>query len=404
MIVRRLATTGLVAAAALAAPAGLSARSQTYVDVGAGLGYSTNPLLAFGDSTGSAFGRFSLYGYHGWSTERTNTSLSAYVENDSYFRRYGNKQVFNLNANTTYAANEKVTLFGGLGFAGDIGGQLGSRYYGVPAGSVTPNPALPSTIVIVDPNLYGLNQRQYTLSGNAGANIVLSPKDALNISVGAQRLIVSGNDALDYNSYNTTVGYNRQVNERWTLGGRLLVQYADYKFGRSIFEVGPQLTFGARLSENWNLNGAIGVVRTTQDFGVAGIPNSSSLNLALDGSICRQGENERFCGRVARRTQSSVVGSAPVSTTASVDYYRKLGAKDSIQATATVARTGAYRLVTQTSGSNLYSLSGAYDRLINDRLSGGVQAAVRKLTYTGPDPKTDIGGSVYLRYRLGDLR
>jgi hypothetical protein len=49
-------------------------------------------------------------------------------------------------------------------------------------------------------------------------------------------------------------------------------------------------------------------------------------------------------------------------------------------------------------------LSAAYDRLINDRISGGVQAAWRKLSNAGPDPRSDLGGSVYLRYRLGDIR
>ncbi|WP_152569433.1 hypothetical protein [Sphingomonas ginsengisoli (ex An et al. 2013)] len=397
-------TTGLLTASALALPATALAKSQTYVDVTAGLGYSTNPLLALGDNTGSGFGRFSLYGYHGWTTERTSSSISAFVENSSYFKNYGNKQVFSLAANTSYAANEKVKLFGSLGFSGDIGGQLGSRFYGVPAGSVTPDPTIPTTIVIVDPNLYGLNQRQYTLSANGGASIGLSAKDAMDITVGAQHLFVSGNNVLDYTSYDTTIGYNRQVRERLTVGGRLLVQYADYKFGRSIFEIGPQATISARLSEQWDLSAAIGFVRTTQDFGIAGVDNSSSVNLALDASLCRQLEYERICARAARRTQSSVVGAAPVSTTASLDYYRKLGAKDSIQGTASVSRTGAYRIANQGGSSTFYTVSAAYDRLINDRISAGVNAAWRKLTLTGPDPKTDIGGSVYLRYRLGDLR
>jgi hypothetical protein len=395
---------GLLAASALAAPSDLSAKSQTYVDVTAGLGYSTNPLLAADGDTGSAFGRFSLYGYHGWTTERSATSVSGFVENSSYFNRYGNQQVFSLSANTRYSANEKLTLFGNVGLSGDIGGQLGSRFYGVPTGSVTPDPAIPPTVVVIDPNLYGLNQRQYTLSGSAGANIVMSPKDSLTITAGAQRLFVDGSNTLDYTSYNTTVGYNRQINERLTVGGRLLVQYADYMWGRSIFEIGPQATVNARLSEQWDLSAAVGLVRTTQDFGMLGIDNSSTLNLALDGSLCRQLEYERICAKVARRTQSSVIGSAPISTTASLDYYRKLGAKDSIQGTASVARTGAYRLVNQTAGSTFYTLSAAYDRLINDRISGGVQAAWRKLSNAGPDPRSDLGGSVYLRYRLGDIR
>lgn len=395
---------GFLAASALALPSISLAKSQTYVDVTAGVGYSTNPLLRFGDNTGSGFGRLSLYGYHGWTTERTSSSLSAYVENTSYLQNLGSQQVFTLSANTNYRANEKVNLFGSLGLSGDIGGQLGSRYYGVPAGSVVQDPTIPTSVVIVDPNLYGLNQRSYTLSGNAGANIVLSPRDNLNIVVGAQRLFVSKTDTLDYSSYNSTIGYDRQINERVAVGGRLLIQYADYNFGRSVFDIGPQATIRARISEQWDLSGAIGFVRTTQDFGDLGLGRNSSINLALDASLCRQLENERICANVARRTQNTIVGSAPTSTTASANYYRKLSAKDSIQATATVARTGRYRLIDTNSASTFYSLSGAYDRLINDRISAGVTLALRKASYGGTDPKTDIGGSAYLRYRLGDLR
>ena len=58
-----------------AAPAG--AQTQTFVDLQAGLGYSTNPLMQVGNAVGSGFGRVSAFGFHGWKSERSETNLSA---------------------------------------------------------------------------------------------------------------------------------------------------------------------------------------------------------------------------------------------------------------------------------------------------------------------------------------
>ena len=48
--------------------------------------------------------------------------------------------------------------------------------------------------------------------------------------------------------------------------------------------------------------------------------------------------------------------------------------------------------------------AAAYSRRISDRWFGGVNLAARKLTETGPDPKTDVNASLFIRYRFGDLR
>ena len=85
-------------------------------------------------------------------------------------------------------------------------------------------------------------------------------------------------------------------------------------------------------------------------------------------------------------------------------YWRRLSAKDQVQASFAAVRTGnASRLDVGTS-SNFYTLSTSYDRQIGDRLSAGVSGVARKLTQSGPNPKSDIGGTLFVRYRLGDLR
>ena len=56
------------------------------------------------------------------------------------------------------------------------------------------------------------------------------------------------------------------------------------------------------------------------------------------------------------------------------------------------------------SRTTYYRAAAAYTRRISDRWFGGVNLAARKLTQAGPDPKTDFSASLFLRYRLGDLR
>ena len=57
-----------------------------------------------------------------------------------------------------------------------------------------------------------------------------------------------------------------------------------------------------------------------------------------------------------------------------------------------------------TGRQNLYTLAGSFDRKINTRLSAGVNLTARKYTFAGPDPKADIGGSLFIRNRFGSVR
>jgi hypothetical protein len=394
----------LLCATAVGVPASAGAETQSYIDLQAGLGYATNPLLVSGDNTGSAFGRLSAYGFYGWNTERSSTSVSAFVENSTYFRRYSNKQIFNLAAHTDREWNERVRVFGDLSFSGDFGGQLSSRFNSVPSAPVIPDPAVPDSFIVVDPELFGLSGRQYRLSGQVGASVVVSARDSMTVSAGAQRIFAANSpNSWDYMQYDGSVGYERQINERLTVGGRAIAQYSNYSNGRSVTSFGPQATIRARLSEQWDATAALGFVRTQINGGSIG-DDESSIDLALDGSLCRNLEFERICARVARRSQSTVLGGAPTSTSADVDYYRRLSARDTVQGSVSIARSSGIRLLGVDQRSTFYSLAGSYDRKLNDRLSGGANLAARRLVRLGPDPKTDLSGSFYLRYRIGDVR
>ncbi|GAA4000696.1 hypothetical protein GCM10022211_09020 [Sphingomonas humi] len=396
---------GSLAALLSAAPA--AAQNRTYLDVSGALGYSTNPDLSLVGRS-SAYGRVSANGYHSWGGERSNTSLSAYVENSYYFRRLSNRQLFSLNAFNTTRVSETTRLYGGLSFSGDFGAQLSSRFFVAPT---DPNPTdgtdpviPPSVVVLVSPDLVALSQRQYRVSGSGGGEFRLSPVDTLVASVGAQHVFYGGNNQalLDSTQYDGALGYQRQLSERLSLGGRLIGTRTDYSLGRGITSYGAQLTVSAQLAELLSLTAAAGLTRTEQDFGNLG-GKTSGTDLALDASLCRTLEFERFCLRAARRAQGVAFGVAPTSTSASLDYSRRLGAKDQVQASfAYVTTDAASRLFT--TKQSFYSASGSYDRSITDRLSAGVSASVRKLSIAGNDPKTDVGGSLFIRNRFGSVR
>lgn len=405
-VLRALAGTGLLTLAAVSA----GAQTQTFVDLEAGLGYSSNPLLQI-DGRSSGFGRISARGYHGWGNEKSRTSLSAYAENTRYFRDLGNRQLFALNANSSNQVSETVRLHGELGFSSDFGAQLSSRFLGAPA-ELRPTPDPVSTgapvfpeqnVVVVNPDLAAFNQRQYRINGRGGATIVLSPRDYLTSSFGAQRVLFSGaNEGLNYSLYDTALGFGRRLNERLSVGVRGIASYADYSLNRSILTYGPQLTAEAQLAEFWQLSGAVGFVRTETDLGALGNKRQST-DLAFDASLCRRLEFENICLGASRRSQSSALVAAPSSTSINASYARRLSAKDQLQASLAIVRTGEAREI-GLGRQTFYTAAGSYDRRINNRLSAGVNFAARKLNTFGADPKNDIGGSIFIRNRFGSVR
>ena len=63
--------------------------------------------------------------------------------------------------------------------------------------------------------------------GRGGASFVISPRDSLNFSVGAQRAwftggAAAGSDLLDHDLYDASVAWRRQINERLSAGVRFI--------------------------------------------------------------------------------------------------------------------------------------------------------------------------------------
>lgn len=394
-----LAATLPVLAGVAATPAQAQSKT-TYVDIDGGVGYSTNPKLEFGDDTESVFARASIRAYHAWTTERSVTALTAFVENSTYFNNNGSQQLFDLGARRDSRVSERTSIFGRLNFNGDFGGQLGTRFTSFPTQTIVPQPVGPGPITVVDPDLISFRGRQYRLSGDVGLTRSLSPRDSLSVSVGAEKTFFSQDLAqLDFFSYKANGAYNRQLNERFTGGAQLGVQRTEFS-GGSTTSFNPQLTGRLRLAQRWDATAAIGVNHVRRDFnGVS----SNSTGLSFDASLCRTLSNGTLCAQAARLSQSTALQNVLQTTSASLSYTRRLGEKQTVQAAVNFSHSAGLRGVTDASDSTYYSFVGSYQRKLKDRLSLGGNASVRKLDRAGIDPKLDASVSLFVRYRIGDL-
>lgn len=411
--IRIAATAGVAAlcssgALAQEAPAGSDApagsptqRSATYLDLTASVGYSTNPRLQLGDSTGAAFGRASARGVYSIADERTSGSLTGFVEASSYLQDYGLESIFAVDGNISHAVSERVTIFGSGGVSGDIAAQLSNRFLYVPPLPEVPNPNLPPPVTVEDPDFFGFAGRQYRVYGQGGASIRASERGRVTVSGGAQRVFYTSELLNDYTSLFGTVSYDHTWSERTSVGGSVGINRTDYSDSPdSTTIINPAVFISTRLDENWDARASLGVSFSSVDrLG----SNDNSTNITADGSICRSSEFDRLCAQVSRYSQASSREALVTSTSMGVNWYRKLDATQTIQVSASVVRYQVDALIDDNSTSHHFRIAASYDRRFNSRMSAGVDIGARSLRLDGPDPDPDLNASVFLRYRLGDL-
>lgn len=403
--------------AGLALSASAFGATRSYLDVTAGVGAASNPSLGIDDEA-SAFGRLSGLGMHQWRSERTTTSLSAYAENTTYLRGNGSTQIFDLRGDVVHSASPTLSIFGNVGFQGDVNGQLSNRFTSAIPDFINPTPeqpdqpaqpVQPDPLILDDDTFIGLDGRRYRLSGEVGFSLRTSERGSVSLSAGAQRNFSSRSGSrTDFNSYFGTGSWQLQYSERTSFGASVNVQYQDYDNGLSSTVVNPLATVSHQFSDQIYGSAAVGLLFTTQKQLLGG--SDSSVDPSFSFKLCKSSERERFCGRLSRDARNSlgaVTGSQGnslmITTLASVDYSRQIDANQSIQATLTGSRSSERSSLGDDFRTTYLTFLVGYDRKVRQRVAVGATAGVRKLFRTGPDPKVDVTANAYVRYRLGDI-
>ena len=384
-------------------------RTANYLDLIGSVGFSSNPRLNF-NSSSSAFGRISASGVHSWSTERSQTSITGYVENTSYFKNYGSQQIFDVGANTSYTASPTVSLYGNVNFSGDINGQLSNRLFTVPSGPPPPpNPGNPFPPTTATPDVLAFNGHNYRLIGQGGANIATSERSSISLTAGAQHSWFTRNSNANYTGYFGSIGYSHLLSERTSIGPTLYLHRQDYANGGWANVINPTLTAHTQFSETWTADAAVGVLYIKQkNLGFT----SDNWSPSFSGAVCDTTTLSRFCLRVTHDASSAFdtrianLGThSTIHSTAYLDYSRQLGPYGTIQAQLSATRYSNAPAFNGSSQTTTY-FSGVlgYDRRVGHRLAVGISGGARKLYEFGPDPKADFNANVYLRYRIGDIQ
>jgi hypothetical protein len=385
---------------AVALPSTAFAETRSYFDLTGSAGYSSNPFLqSEGDS--SAFGRVSANGVHSIRGERGSTDFSAFVENSTYLKGYGSKQIFALSASTRYQVSELVQLFGTAEFSGDIGGQLLGRFED--ASSVPePDPGVPPPAEdVFAPDVLNLDRRQYLIGGQIGTTLTVSERDTVTVTASGKKVLYSeDSDDLNYSVATGSFAWQRKLSERTSAGAFMSVQRANYSDQERSTIFSPQLTLHTSLGVGWNADFAAGLsfVRRRTDSG-----SDQSVTPALDASVCRSTETERYCGHASYSTESGTSQSARDTIRVGVDYFNRLNAKDTIQANASLVRLTGDDFEAGDSKTSYYSAGASFSRRFSDRLSAGANVMARKSIQQGEGGiPFDASLSAFIRYRLGD--
>ena len=388
---------------------GPKAGQSTYVDLEGGVGYSTNPQLQAGSHTGGGFGRVSIHAVHTRSSARTTTLVSAYAENLTYTRHYGSQQSLSFFGRHDAAVSEYLRVFGDLSANYQQGGQLDTQILVVPL--VPPLVGPPGTPILLPGGADFLTVRgkEYQFAGHAGAQVSLSPRDDFSVSSGVERTtfhssISSGLGRQSYTTVPVSLAYDRQLSERSTVGARVVAQDTEYDGPASIRTITPQLTGRLSLSPTLSASGAVGVSFTRIDDGIR---TRHTTGLSANAGLCSTTASGSLCASADISQETATVAGPSKSISGNVSYSRQLDADSTIAFSLGVDHYS--RPISVIGGlpfshATYYRASAEYSRRIGTRLFAGLDLAARKLTQTGPDPKTDFNGSLFIRYRFGDVQ
>lgn len=385
-------------------PTGPRAGSSTYVDAQADAGYSTNPFLTLDNNTGRGFGRISLHAVHTRVSARTTTVLSAFAQDTTYTSRYGSEQSFDLNGRHDAAVSEKLRLFFDGDVAYDKGGQLDTRILGIPVIELVPGATQP-ILVLPNNDFLTVRGREYRAAAHVGGQLDLSARDDVTASTGIEHVAFkTGFTDTRYTTIPFSLGYDRKLSPRASAGLSVVVQHTDYNRAGHFQVISPEVTAHLQIAERLTFSGGVGASFASISDGVS---TRHTTGIAANGNLCSVTEKGSLCANVAIDQAAATIAGPARSESIGVVYSRRLDANQTIDfslaadhySTPTSFITGS-----TFSSADYVRAVADYSRRFGGRWFGGVNVAVRKVTEKGPDPKADLSGSLFIRYRFGDVQ
>ena len=166
----------------------------------------------------------------------------------------------------------------------------------------------------------------------------------------------------------------------------------------------PQATVQTALSDRLTFTGALGVSYASIDDGLT---RRHSTGVAADAALCSRGDRDQFCARASINQETATVAGPARKCQCRRGLFAKARCEPDYSVFArcqSLFLTDFVHHKPDIFSCDLCRAAADYTRRLGDRWFAGVSVAARKSTEKGPDPKADISGSLFIRYRLGDLQ
>lgn len=422
-MIRAGTALGAIAVGLAALPSVAAAQSEERLsaDVSATAGYSNNPFSVTGNDTGAGVLTLDFAPRYQILTERSTITLSGDANLQQYTRRYGRNDSYSGALDYVLRPSERITAHTRLDLASSVLGSFtglqpgfgtvvpGTTGDGTTTGTTAPVVTIPtatSLVPITDIGLFGLrNRRKFArLSGDMSWG--LSLRDTLTISGYAEATRYSSLPQFgNYEAYSGSLGYSRRVSDRLTVGLRGSASSFQYRTANSNSRVFPiEATASGRLSERWNIDGALGVTFVESD--APGSTNRTSLSGNVN--LCRQGQLTSTCIQATRQVSPTGLVGTQYVTSAGINWSRRLSELSNLSLGGSYSKVGGdtARLVPGFLPLQNEFVQGtvSYDRRLRERLRLVTSAHYGRLLNGNAGRPSDFGGQIGLSYRIGDPR
>ena len=365
------AASALIAASTLFGAGSAHAETSVWADTSVNARISNNPYLLTGTNNDSASSTVSLAPGVSFNDGTTTVSVTGQVQHTEFFKRYGSTDSYSVNGSLNQRFNAKTGFRANLGYDSSVVGAndlLSSLNNGIPGGGIPgggiPGGGNPGGGVLPplpgDITLNGLRQRRTSFNGGLGLDYTASARDRWNIgSSFSISQYPTGSVASEYGYAAASLGYNRTLNGRTSIGFDVSVSQTDYRrtaLGDAT-TVSPQLRFTTKLDGGWSLSVSAGASRSSIRE-VVGRSNQTSLSGSVN--LCQSSQSGAFCLFGSSAVQPTSFGGVRPQTSVGASYNARLDGRSSIGATVNYARSsqssvGAGRSVDYGNASITYS-------------------------------------------------
>lgn len=387
MIAPRLLAT----AAVLVAASPAYAQSGFFVAADATVGYTSNPFLIDGSSTGSGYANLTLRPRYDHETARGVTSLFGTYSRSEYFRRYSHAEGYSVDLSHDQQLSEKLSVNAGVGY----------------------NSALTSLTDPIDISTGAFRQRRNLFHARGGVTYRPDSRSTWTADAGYQHARYPGRSlnqpfTFNYDQYDGSIGYRRAVSETLELGVRFSALRYESAFGVDSDMFTPALTVTKRFSERLTLDGSLGVMFRKSRGG--GLPDDKFTGIAAGLSLCDATTRGNLCLRARRDSSSTGLGDLRTINEAGIDYSYRVTERDTVTLNGLYSRsTGrSFRVVDPdfliSNRIQYATVGGRYARELSERMTVSAGASYRWRDLRDIVSADDISGDVTLTVRLGARR